>query len=52
MEKKSANSPTNPPSEARRNKLANQLTDSVMAIHAYWMPLRIAVHERTVAKAM
>jgi uncharacterized protein len=37
---------------AKRNKLANQISDAVMAIHAYWMPLRIAVHERTVAKAM
>ena len=37
---------------ARRSKLANQIIDSVMAIHAYWMPLRIAVHQRTVAKAM
>jgi len=35
---------------ARRNKLANQLTDSVMAIHAYWMPIRIAVHELTLPK--
>jgi uncharacterized protein len=37
---------------ARRSKLANQIIDSVMAIHAYWMPLRIAAHQRTVAKAM
>ena len=37
---------------AKRHKLANQISDAVMAIHAYWMPLRIAIHERTVAKAM
>jgi len=36
---------------ARRNRIANQISDAVMAIHAYWMPLRIPVHERTVAKA-
>ena len=37
---------------ARRSKLANQIIDSVMTIHTYWMPLRIAAHQRTVAKAI
>lgn len=37
---------------AKRAKLARQIPESVMAIHAYWLPLRQAIFERTVAKSM
>jgi uncharacterized protein len=35
-----------------RAKLAAQIPAAVLAMHAYWLPYRHAVHEREVAKAM
>lgn len=35
---------------AQRETIAKQMLDSVLAMHAYWLPLRLAVHERRVAK--
>lgn len=37
---------------ARRSKIAQQIPEAVLAMHAYWLPLRQAVYEREVAKAM
>lgn len=37
---------------ARRAKLAAQIPEAVLAMHAFWLPLRIAVYQREVAKAM
>ena len=37
---------------ARRAKIAQQIPEAVLAMHAYWLPLRQAVYEREVAKAM
>jgi uncharacterized protein len=34
----------------QREALSKQMLDSVLAMHAYWLPLRLAVHERRVAK--
>jgi uncharacterized protein len=35
---------------AQREVLASQMLDAVLAMHRYWLPLRLAVHQRTVAK--
>ena len=37
---------------ARRSKIAQQIPEAVLAMHAYWLPLRQAVYEREVTKAM
>lgn len=37
---------------AKRQKLAREIPEAVLAMHAYWLPLRRAVCERTVAEAM
>jgi len=37
---------------AKRQKLALQIPEALMAMHAYWLPLRQAVYERDVAKSM
>lgn len=37
---------------ARRAKLTHQIPNAVLAMHAYWLPYRHAVHEREMAKAM
>ena len=37
---------------ARRSKIAQQIPEAVLAMHAYWLPLRQAVYEREMAKAM
>jgi uncharacterized protein len=37
---------------AMRAELAMQIPDAVLDMHAYWLPLRLAVHERTVARSM
>lgn len=34
---------------AQRNDLAQQIPDAVLALHAYWLPMRHAMHERAVA---
>ena len=36
----------------QRAKLTSQIEDSVLQIHAYWLPLRQAVAERQTAQAM
>ncbi len=36
----------------QRAKIALQMPDAVLAMHAYWLPLRHAVYEREVAKSM
>lgn len=37
---------------AKRQKLALQIPEAVLAMHAYWLPLRHAVYEREVAKTL
>jgi uncharacterized protein len=37
---------------ALRAALAHQIPQAVLEIHAYWLPLRLAVHEREVAKSL
>lgn len=37
---------------AMRAKLAAQIPEAVLAMHAYWLPFRHAVHEPALAKAM
>ncbi|WP_156895891.1 UPF0149 family protein [Massilia putida] len=37
---------------ARRAKLASQIPEAVLAMHAFWLPLRHAAYQREVAKAM
>lgn len=37
---------------ARRAKLTHQIPQAVLAMHVYWLPYRLAVYERSVAKAM
>ncbi len=37
---------------AQRHKLALDITDAVVAMYKYWLPLRQAIHERQVAEAM
>ena len=37
---------------ARRSKLAQQIPASILAMHAYWLPFREAVHERETAKVL
>ena len=37
---------------ALRAKLAARIPEAVLAMHAYWLPFRHAVHEREVAKTM
>lgn len=37
---------------ARRAKIAKQIPPSVMAMHDFWLPLRRAVYERQLARAM
>ncbi|MDR4126427.1 UPF0149 family protein [Yanghanlia caeni] len=37
---------------ARRGKIAEQIPAAFMAMHEYWLPYRLAVHERQVAGAM
>ena len=35
-----------------RAELAHQIPQAVLEMHAYWLPLRFAVHERRVAQSM
>jgi uncharacterized protein len=37
---------------ARRSKIAQQIPEAVLAMHAYWLPLRQAIYQREMAKAM
>ena len=37
---------------AMRAELAHQIPQAVLDMHAHWLPLRLAVHERMVARAM
>jgi uncharacterized protein len=37
---------------AQRAELSLQIPDAVLGMHAHWLPLRQAVHERAVAKAL
>ena len=37
---------------AQRAELARQIPEAVMGMHAHWLPLRLAVHERAVARAL
>lgn len=37
---------------ARRAKIAKDIPQAVMAMHDYWLPLRLAVYERELARAM
>ena len=37
---------------AQRAELALQIPEAVLGMHAHWLPLRLAVHERAVARAL
>lgn len=37
---------------AMRAALAQQIPQSVLAMHAHWLPLRLAMHQREVAKSL
>ena len=37
---------------ARRAKITDQIPEAVMAMHFYWLPYRVAVHERQGAKSL
>jgi uncharacterized protein len=37
---------------ARRAKLTLEIPEAVLAMHAYWLPLRNALHEREMAMAL
>ena len=37
---------------AQRHDLAQQIPDAVLALHAYWLPMRHAMHERAVARQL
>ncbi|MDA8361520.1 MAG: UPF0149 family protein [Gammaproteobacteria bacterium] len=37
---------------ARRARIALQIPESILAMHAYWMPMRIAIHERAMATTL
>jgi uncharacterized protein len=37
---------------AMRSELAQQIPQAVLDMHAHWLPLRLAIHQRNVAKAL